>query len=420
MPEEPCQRTYRNRTNLMLDPAFARLLFRQGQRLTSHLALLVTCLACWGCYAPMSSRAIPATALPPEFRVPQRTQGPSLNYSQLTIKPPSDYLLGADDILEVTVPGLFTQSEIHPLRVQVMSNGEVQLPLVGSVAVGGLNLQQAQRAINEAYANGFLNEPRVNVILAQRATVNVLVMGQVAAPGVHSLSKYQNDVGHAVAAAQGFTTDAADYIEVHRRELGQTQLTPEISRLPPRWGDEQLPAPNSAGGLGLDGAPFPHIYRIPLRGPQTQLVQAADVVLQPGDVVVVPSRKHEVFYVVGKLNPTNTVRFTVGDRERELGVGFILPRDREIDVVTAVTMAGYIDPIESPTTVTVHRVMPDGMPFLIKVDLIKARYDPLETVLVQPGDIIYLNPDHNWWMRRTLDRVIGSLITIPYQQLLIR
>lgn len=390
-------------------------------RLALLLAVVVVCAGSVGCYAPMSSSAIPATSLPPEFRVPHRTMGPMLNYSQLTIKPPSDYLLGPNDILEVTVPGLFAQSEIHPLRVQVMSNGEVQLPLVGSVGVGDLNLQQAQRAINHAYENGFLNDPRVNVILGQRAMVNVLVMGQVATPGVHALSKYENDVGHAVAAAGGFTTDAADYIEVHRREIADlARLSPEISRLPAQWGSEQLPSPYPDQGQGLAGPPYPHIYRIPLRGPQTQLVQAADVVLQPGDVVVVPNRKHEVFYVVGRLSPTNTVRFTVGDRERELGVGFILPRDREIDVVKAVAMAGYIDPIESPTTVTVHRTMPDGMPFLIKVDLIKARYDPLETVLVEPGDIIYLNPDHDWWVRRTLDRVIGSLITIPYQRLLLR
>ena len=71
-------------------------------------------------------------------------------------------------------------------------------------------------------------------------------------------------------------------------------------------------------------------------------------------MVFVPSRRHEVFYVVGQLSSNNSVRFTVGDRERELGVGFILPRDREIDVVTAVVMARYIDPIDSPTTATVQ------------------------------------------------------------------
>lgn len=394
---------------------------RQIDRLALFLAVVVTCIGSVGCYAPMHSQALPAATLPAEFRVPHRTMGPMLNYSQLTIKPPSDYLLGTGDILEVTIPGLFNQSEIHPLRVQVMSNGEIQLPLVGSVAVAGQNLQNAQRGINRAYENGFLNDPRVNVILSERATVNVLVMGQVATPGVHPLSKYQNDVGHAVAAAGGFTTEAADFIEVHRREIAEeARLSPGISRLPAQFGSEQLPSPYPTDGQGLAEAPYPHIFRIPLRGPQTQLVQTADVVLQPGDVVVVPNRKHEVFYVVGKLSTSNTVRFSLGDRQRELGVGLILPRDREIDVVKAVAMAGYIDPIDSPTTVTVHRIMPDGMPLLIMVDLIKARYNPLETVLVEPGDIIYLNPDHNWWMRRTLDRVLGSLITVPYQQLLIR
>ena len=88
----------------------------------------------------------------------------------------------------------------------------------------------------------------------------------------------------------------------------------------------------------------------------------------------------------------------------------MLPEDREIDVVTAVAMAGYIDPIDSPTTVTVHRTMPEGTPLLIRVDLIKARTDPEETVFVQPGDIIYLNPDAWWYSRRLFDHLIRGAL----------
>jgi hypothetical protein len=95
----------------------------------------------------------------------------------------------------------------------------------------------------------------------------------------------------------------------------------------------------------------------------------------------------------------------------------VLPRNREIDVVEAVAMAGYIDPIDSPTTVTVHRVLPDRRPVLINVDLIAARTNGNETILVEPGDIIYLNPDFAWWFRRTFDRVLPDLITIPYIRL---
>jgi hypothetical protein len=141
--------------------------------------------------------------------------------------------------------------------------------------------------------------------------------------------------------------------------------------------------------------------------------------LLEGDVVLVPSRKAEAFYVVGKLASTNFVRFNIGARERDLGAGFLLPRDREIDVVTAVAMAGYIDPIDSPTTVTLQRVGPDGEPMLILVDLIAARYDRTQTILVEAGDIIYLNPDAPWWFRRTFDRMVTNFfnfgIGVTYQ-----
>ncbi|MCH7989368.1 MAG: hypothetical protein IID46_09510 [Planctomycetes bacterium] len=154
------------------------------------------------------------------------------------------------------------------------------------------------------------------------------------------------------------------------------------------------------------------IIRIPLRGLETRHVFPEEVVLGPNDVVVVPKKPKEVFYVVGKLSTNNRPRFTLGDREREIGSGLLLPPDREIDVVTAVAMAGYIDPIDSPTTVTVHRQYPDGQPLLILVDLIRARHDAAETILVQPGDIIYLNPDAPWYFRRTFDQVISRALGV--------
>lgn len=366
----------------------------------SFLPLLLVVALCGGCWAPLHSPGIAASSLPDSFRIPMRTAGMPLNFANLTARPPADYLLGPGDVLRVTVPDLFPQSETQPLEVQVMSSGEVHLPLVGAVRVGNANLMQAQRVITEAYAEGYLKEPRINVALAQKTTVDVLVLGEVDAPGVHALPKFQNDVGHALAAAGGLSEDADSVIEVHRRMAGH-EFAPPVERQGLDLYEENPADPKK-------------ILRIPLRGLPPGSLNEADVVLSPGDVVVVPSRKHEVFFVVGKLSTTNLVRFTLGDRERELGTGLILPREREIDVVTAVTMAGYIDPIESPTTVTVHRIMPDGRPMLILVDLIAARYDPRETVLVEPGDIIYLNPDSAWYFRRLFDRVISDLLLLPY------
>lgn len=361
--------------------------------------LLAMPLFC-GCYAPLHSPGIDATCLPESFRIPQRTAGPPLNFANLTARPPADYLLGPGDVLQVTVPGLFPGSEGSPLQVEVMSSGHVHLPMVGAVRVGNANLVEAQRVITAAYADGYINQPRINVSLFQKSTIDILVLGEVETPGVHPLPKFQNDVGHALAAAGGLGEDADAVVEVHRR-VSDLSGGPIMER----------PGVDSYEENPLDPK---KILRIPLRGLAPGTLNEADVVLNPGDVVIVPSRKHEVFFVVGRLSPTNLVRFSLGNRERELGSGLILPRDREIDVVTAVAMAGYIDPIESPTTVTVHRTMPDGRPMLIHVDLIEARYDRSATVLVEAGDIIYLNPDSSWYFRHLFERIVDDLILIPY------
>ncbi len=400
---------------------------------------LVLVLLSLGCYAPLRSPAIPACSLPDSFRTPYRSSGAPLNLTNLTVAPPLDYELGPDDVLEVTIPDLYREAAIRPMRVHVMSSGEVLLPLAGAVQVGGMNLLQAQEAITRKYSDGILVNPMVNVSLASKSTVEVLVLGEVSKPGAYPLPKFQNDVGNALAAAGGITEDADETIEVHRRlsrgpaeesaeEIGAPSITGGMIRVDDAEAgaeagaaSDRLPAPPSALEQ-LEG--YPHdpkqILRIPLRGLPPGTLSPEDVTLRAGDVVVVPSRRNDVFWVVGKLSQTNLVRFTLGNRERELGAGLVIPRNRDIDVVTAVAMAGYIDPIDSPTTVTVHRTMPNGQPMLIHVDLIAARYDRRETIFVEPGDIIYLNPDAAWWFRRTFDRVLPDLITIPYREVMLK
>jgi polysaccharide export outer membrane protein len=363
------------------------------------LAAAVLLPALSGCFAPLHTTAVPATQLPDSFRMPTRVVGARLNLANLVVPPPADYLLGPNDVLEISIPGMVPGVESPPMKVRVMANGDIHLPLVGAVNVKDLNLLAAQAQITAAYANGFLQNPRVNVSLAEKSTVDVVVLGEVKSPGIQSLPKYQSDVGHALAAANGLTELAGDVIEIHRR-------IQSIENLPFR--------PEQLDEYDQDQEDPKKILRIPLRGMPGDAIHHSDVALTPGDVVVIPSRRAEVFWVVGKLNATNAVRFNVGDRDRELGVGLVLPREREIDVVTAVAMAGYLDPIDSPTTVTVHRTAPGCAPLLIHVDLMEARYNPRATVLVRAGDIIYLNPDAAWWFRRTFDRVIPELITVPY------
>lgn len=494
---------------------------RRRLRFRHCLPIVVALLA--GCYAPMHSPGTPATDLPDEFRYPMRTMPQPINFSTLTAEQPFAYLLGSGDVLEIAIPDLIGPGQMEAIQVTVLEQGEISLPRVGPISVGGLSLADAQMQVNRALAAGFLQNPRATLRLVQKGTINVLVLGAVKKPGVHGLPRYENDVAHALAAAEGFSELAGEVVEVHRRDafsppgmLHPPMAVPALApggnqlALPPAQYAEPVPPPPAPPAtmptptqlpvlpisraeptpvsapqratppayIQRPTAPLPQspqppqpqqrvspygdyrqapaaprpkvrgqspveippgtlpgspdwisteplravthipcaetaspILRIPLRG-DASWVRPEDVILHPGDVVIVPQKTQEVFYVVGPLSDQNRLRFAVGDRDREIGSGLLLPRDREIDVVTAVAMAGYIDPIESPTTVTLHRVGPDGMPMLIIVDLIAARSDPQETLLVQPGDIIYLNPDCAWYSRRLMDRVIDQALGV--------
>ena len=485
----------------------------QVPRFAAGLWGLVCLATTGGCFAPLYYSGTPACELPDAFRAPTRSTAPRMNLSHLALAPPREYLIGHDDVLEVTIPDLLRKGEINPIRVSVTAGGEIQLPLVPAVRVGGMNLAQAQKAINDAY-NGVLVNPRAVVTLAQKAIVDIVILGEVTNPGHFPLNKYENDVAHALAAAAGMTRDADEFIEVHRQGKVH-KIVPHDVPMPPQ------PAPGAEGGMAKRGSgndiksvtvaitsgfepekdkltfaerhgikgrydaskglltlqgeatvdqyesvlrtvayenasndlldaqrnltfdvkvndapyeaetpqPAPRersVVKIPLRGTEIDHpmnvgdvikypgdgLTPDDITLQQGDVVVVPRRVREVFWVVGQLNFNLASRFSLRQDDRDLGNGFVLPRDRDIDVVTAVAMAGYIDPIDSPTTVTVHRNQPQGPPLLIIVDLIKARYDERETVLVQPGDIIYVNPDSCWWMRRQWDRIFPELFGV--------
>jgi polysaccharide biosynthesis/export protein len=372
-----------------------------------------------GCYAPLKSPGIPASSLPASFRSPTKQFSDDLNFAMLTQSSPAAYVLGPKDVIRVEIANLAPRLQrlglpvadngLNPgnatvLEVELDESGRVLLPLLGTVNLKGKSIPEARLQIISWYAEGYIKDPRVSVALVTPASVRVMVLGEVANPGVYDLPKYENDVAHAIALAGGLVNELADEITVQRRQIQTVVAIESASDLGGESNEviEEIPSVEMT------------VTRIPLRSPVPVQLSQPEVVLDEGNVVVVKKRADETFFVVGLLNPNGLVRFNLGRDNRDLGNGFTLPKDRDIDVVTAVAMAGYIDPINSPTTVTVHRTRLDGRPMLIRVDLIAARHSRAENIMVEPGDIIYLNPDAAWWCRRTFDRIVPAVFTAPY------
>jgi protein involved in polysaccharide export with SLBB domain len=134
------------------------------------------------------------------------SNGPSVTTNSVTA--PAGYVLTANDQVAVEVFGE------EDLRTNGRLNGEgnLSLPLLGSVHLSGLTLTQATSRVTELYARDYLINPKVNVSLVSYAKRRFTVLGQVNRPGSFEMpegSPSGIDLLEAVAMAGGYTRIAA-------------------------------------------------------------------------------------------------------------------------------------------------------------------------------------------------------------------
>jgi polysaccharide export outer membrane protein len=159
---------------------------------------------------------------------------------------PEGYLIGIDDELQVSV---WHEPELSQ-GVVVRPDGMITLPLLNDVKVAGLTTREMQALLTEGL-KPFVNEPQVTIIVKTTKSRKVYLIGAVGKPGAYPL------------------TD----------EMTAVQLVA------------------SAGGPGLFAKTGSMYVLRGLNGKQARLAvnykralsgKGGDVVLQPGDMLVVP------------------------------------------------------------------------------------------------------------------------------------
>lgn len=149
--------------------------------------------------------AAPAAGVPPAQAVP------------VGVTPPSDYTIGADDVLEVIV---WREKDLSA-EVKVRPDGKVSLPLVNDIQAGGLTPEAFRAAVTSAVTK-FVEAPSVTVIVKQINSRQVFVMGEVVKPGTYPLTA-PTTVLQLLAQAGGPTPYAkVDEIGVMRTVDGKT------------------------------------------------------------------------------------------------------------------------------------------------------------------------------------------------------
>src|SRR6266404_3668730 len=111
------------------------------------------------------SLASSLVSAPPDSVKPAGSSGNSTNsavaLAASAISAPSDYQLTTDDQIAIEIYG---EDELRS-AVRLNADGAVSLPLLGSVHLGGLTLNQAAARLTELYGKDYIVNPKVNVML---------------------------------------------------------------------------------------------------------------------------------------------------------------------------------------------------------------------------------------------------------------
>jgi len=169
------QRTLKIFSVLLASAAFSAPVFSQSQNPQE---------------SPASQATQTATARPAAER-PEGVNPP--------VKVGKDYIIGADDVLDVNV---WKEQELTR-TLQVRPDGKISMPLLGDVQAAGMTPGQLAQNVSERLKK-FLTAPQVTVILTQINSQRVYVIGEVTRPGAYPVLPGMT-VLQAISSAGGLT-----------------------------------------------------------------------------------------------------------------------------------------------------------------------------------------------------------------------
>jgi polysaccharide biosynthesis/export protein len=256
----------------------------------------------------------------------------STNPAAAPQKPVNDYIVGAQDVLKVTVFGVNELTR----DVTVDSDGTFDFPLIGRVKAAGLTVRAIESELKARLSNGLLVNPTVTVDVGAYRSQTVYVLGEVREPGKKMLAGNAS-IMTALAEA-GFTTNAGSYVIVSHRPAGADAAEGPV-----------LPSDNASD-------------QIKISRKDLEMGRATNVRLQDGDTIFVP--KAETFFISGFVRSPGSYAI-----------------DGELNVLQALALAGGATDQAAQNRITVDRLV-DGTLIRIKVRQLTDPVKPGDTIIV--------------------------------------
>lgn len=260
----------------------------------------------------------------------------------------STYLLGPDDQLEISGPEL-TDLTNKPVRID--GEGDIQLPLAGSVHIAGLTVQQTEKELDKVLTK-YIKNPQVVVNVVEVRSQPVSVLGAVNSPGVHQVQGHKT-VMEMLASAGGVRQDAGYSIRITRQV---------------EWGCIPLP------GAQVDASGKYSVAEVNLRKIMDAKTPEENIQIFPHDVISVP--KAEMVYVIGEVHRSG---------------GFVLGEHQSISVLQALSLAEGLNTYADPRHAKILRLKADAdQREELKVDVKDALNGKKPDFPLQGEDILFI------------------------------
>ncbi|MCP9455345.1 MAG: polysaccharide export protein [Nitrospira sp.] len=144
---------------------------------------------------------------------------------------PKDFLLGPEDVVEVTV---WKNQDLSRI-VTVRPDGMISLPLIGDVQASGLTAEQVGEIIAKKLSE-YKENPSVSVSVKEVNSYYIYVVGEVVHPGKFPLKSYAT-VLQGISLAGGFTQYASKNRMAVIRTIDKGTPNERQIRIPVRYDD---------------------------------------------------------------------------------------------------------------------------------------------------------------------------------------
>ena len=260
-----------------------------------------------------------------------------------------DYLIGADDLLEISV------FEAHELNrtVRVSASGEISLEMLGTVKAAGLTPRELEAVLQSALRRTYMKDPHVGVFVRELQSHSVSVIGAVKRPGVFQI-RGTKTVLELLSMAEGLADDAGDTVVVMRGAGAPANAA--------------LVDPIQDGKSG--------IVEVNLKSLLESVNPAFNVPVHPGDIVKVT--RAGIVYVVGDVKKPG---------------GFVLHSNENISALQALALAEGLNRTSAKSQARIIRTDQNtDQRIAIPIDLGKILASRSPDPMLQPKDIVFI-PD---------------------------